>query len=299
MPIMLVDPTGECPATLKNIQDDFIEGHGSFALARFHESDADSGPDPDPQQPGQPGGCGWNGSGGGGGGGWADGVSLDGGDITDYTGSGMGFAPAGGAAFLIRWLQAEAPLGSRDVWIQGFFYSLLMPDSGPGDGGGQGYSISPKQLKALAACVKELFGITLQSFNVAGGGQNGSFTGTTSDGAQVTITTDGTSFTVAGLNTIRYGGATPPSSQPDTTGLTLDGYYATKYFLGIGYSYRRFSPSANLIASNLKFADALSNQVHELGHSLADLTNQFKVVNGEGPQGAALQDCFNRKSAAQ
>jgi RHS repeat-associated protein len=118
MPIMLVDPTGECPATLKNIQDDFIEGHGSFALARFHEADADADADadPDPQGRGQlaPGGCGWNGGGGGGGGGLT--VLGDGGnDITGITGlygtadSGTAYLTGPAAALAPNWLR---PIGA-------------------------------------------------------------------------------------------------------------------------------------------------------------------------------------------
>ena len=82
LPVIFTDPEGTCPPSVKNLDDNFIEGHGSFALARFHDSDLDSGADPDPQAQGTPGGCGWNGGGGG-----SVTVLGDGGnDITGITG---------------------------------------------------------------------------------------------------------------------------------------------------------------------------------------------------------------------
>jgi hypothetical protein len=174
MPIMLVDPTGECPTTLKNIQDDFIEGRGSFALARFHESDADADADPDPQQPGQPGGCGWNGSGGGGGGAYLDGGFLDSDLLGIFTASGSAVVCPNGncnpttkdssGQVWSMWFGANGPSwntqfneirGDPDAWLPYLpdgYLSLSFND--PGYPGGGGWEDNPNNLilKVIRDC---------------------------------------------------------------------------------------------------------------------------------------------------
>jgi len=113
------------------------------------------------------------------------------------------------------------------------------------------------------------------------------------------VTNDGKSFATADLNTIYYATSTPPEGKFDIHGLTLQGRFATKYFLGVGYGYRNFDLSTNYTARDLGSADMITNQVHELGHSFAQLTGEAPVGGGEDPFGVKLQDCFNEKMASQ
>lgn len=76
---------------------------------------------------------------------------------------------------------------------------------------------------ALAHCVKDLFGMNLTAFTPSGKGQNGSFSGQTSTGSQITVTNDVTTFTVQDLNEIFFKQRTPPTGRSDIHGLTLSG----------------------------------------------------------------------------
>ena len=179
---------------------------------------------------------------------------------------------------------------------------MLWP-SGSEARSGQGYQLSQAQLKALADCVNQIFQITLNSFSVATPDQNGSFSGTTGNGTTVSVATDAKSYSTAGLNMIRFKQSAAPSGQVDTTGLTISGRTPTDWFFGFIpnlFSIVNFAPSTNYVASGLGFAGTLTNQVHELGHSLASAMNLPGALGsdgGDGPWGDALEKCFGEKSA--
>jgi hypothetical protein len=166
----------------------------------------------------------------------------------------------------------------------------------PGGGGG-GLSWS----QAVRDCVKELFNVQMTSFSQSQPGQNGSFQGTGPNGQNLSITNDVQTFTVADLNMIRYGQSTPTAGNTDIQGLTMSGPRVTNYwwtYIPDPMSVRIFSPSTNYSASNLAPAAMWGTQVHELGHSIADLLGLAKP-NTEDPFGSKMQDCVNKRLATQ
>jgi RHS repeat-associated protein len=190
------------------------------------------------------------------------------------------------------------------LWVEFFLCPNPDPNSRGGNLGGEAAggqsksSLGPRLSKAMADCVKELFGLELKAFSASSTGNNGSFTGTTAQGKPLTITNDVNSFTVRDLNVIAYAQPTPPTGRGDTQGITHEGLLATKYFLGIGYAYRNFSLSTNYSGSDLSPAAMLATQIHELGHSLAQILG-LAPKNLEDPFAGKLQDCVNQKLAQQ
>ena len=283
MPVMLADPSGACPASAQNTPDGYIEGQGNFVIARFLISDSDA--DPDPQIGSAAAGCD-NGNGGGGGdvyidGGYATGAAgLYGGDDANagvYTGTGWG--PAG-IGFLQSALGLYNPVsdcfvnssrGTIDCnhsaqWINpeslyssglfNFTSALGGWGSGPGGGGGAGggAGIPPADpYKNLAKCLDTLYGIQLRTFVPSAPGQNGNFVGTL-NGKTISVENDVASYTAFGLGWIS----------------------GHKFQSVLGWT-RRESPTVNYTASDLAtFPNAPSFpnvQLHELAHSLDDLTS--------------------------
>jgi RHS repeat-associated protein len=288
IPVMLTDPSGLCPKGLAQNGD---TGDSQDTTVGGPFMTEDSGSDfaaPAPQS-----GCGphvspWGGS-----------VWLDGADITDYNDDGFGI-PIFGGAIIFGWER----FGEYGGWNWVYAFPSPYPQ-GPGTGpsGGRGGGITKDQLQALKECLKELFGVDLKSFIPSTPGQNGQFTGTSGAGAQLTVTNDDTTYTTAGLDTIRYSTPTPPQGQSNTTGLTIDGYRATQYLYYYGIpipnplSFKRFSLNTNYTASDVGWSQLLGNQVHELGHSLAQILNP-KLANTEDPFGGKLEDCVNQKALA-
>ena len=148
---------------------------------------------------------------------------------------------------------------------------------------------------ALAQCVKELFGVTLKDFTPSAKGQNGLFSGETSDGKPISVTNDVNTFTVQNLNEIFYHSPQPPQGRGDIHGLTLSGRAVTSWLWGfIPLSFRNFDLSTNYSGSDLLLADLLTTQIHELGHSLAQLLG-LAPKGTEDPYASKLEDCVIRK----
>jgi len=59
-----------------------------------------------------------------------------------------------------------------------------------------------------------------------------------------------------------------------------------------------FSLNRNYVASDLKAGQMLPNQVHEVGHSIAQLLGLAKP-GSEDPYAGRLQDCFNNLSVGK
>jgi len=193
--------------------------------------------------------------------------------------------------------------------------SGVNPADGPGilqaSGGGGGGPIgtiggrvaktilTPNQLKTLADCIKQIFNVDLNVFSPSNPGQNGNFTGTTSNGSQISITNDVNTFTAAQINVVLYHTPAPPVG---ATGFTADGPRATQYgpswlpsWLQFGYAYRTFSPTTNYSGSDLAAGYLFATQVHELGHSLA-WTLGLAPPNKEDAYAGKLQDCYNQNA---
>jgi RHS repeat-associated protein len=196
-----------------------------------------------------------------------------------------------------RW--AAFGIGFIAFYSEGDVWRILWLPIGPTDSGGaegQASNFTDRWRKAVSDCVNQLFRVTLTAFTASATGSNGSFTGVGPNGQQLSVTNDVKTFTVAGLNTLTYGSPTPPEGRGDIQGYTAQGPRATKYFWGIGYAYRSFSPSTNYSGSDLSVAAMLGTQVHELGHSLAWML-KLASPNQEDPFGAKMQDCVNQRVA--
>jgi len=169
---------------------------------------------------------------------------------------------------------------------------LLDTPEPPGRGGGK-KGVDRK--KALTICVKDIFGIDLKDFTASQPGSNGSFSGQTAGGIQTTVTNDVNTFTVRNLNEIFYGSPAPPSGRGDVRGLTLSGRKVTTWLWGfIPLATKTFSLSTNYSASNLSSSDLLTTQIHELGHSLAQMLG-LAPVGTEDPYASKLEDCVIQK----
>jgi len=128
MPVMAIDPSGMCIAAATNISDD-SESKGADASIKYFVSDAELDP---PQIV-----CGSTNAGSGAPGGS---VSLDGVDITDYSGGGMGIPIGGGDILGLALLPVkgtaylEGESWEKDTgWS---FFSPGSPDGGDNSGGG-------------------------------------------------------------------------------------------------------------------------------------------------------------------
>jgi len=151
-------------------------------------------------------------------------------------------------------------------------------------------------------CVKEIFGVTQDSFVRAKPGQEGYFTGRPNDGQALAVGTDNSSFTTTALTNIFHG--RPVSGVPEVYGLTLDGVFTTAWTQkpsvrsGSGTSWfpsasRRFSPQLNYVGSNLASGDQTISQAHEVGHSLARMLN-LATGRGEDKYGRLMEECYHK-----
>lgn len=148
----------------------------------------------------------------------------------------------------------------------------------PGENGGGGGAGKPTQkrdpkfLAALTKYLQALFGVSLTGFDESGPGHNGSFTGTAKNGASLSFTNDSTTFSIANLNHLFLGHDTPRNNESDTTGLTLQGRTWVGFGFPGGSSWnptRTFSLATSYTANNVVASQFWDNQIHELGHQIA------------------------------
>ncbi len=132
-----------------------------------------------------------------------------------------------------------------------------------------------------------MFNVDLKSFVPSRRGSNGVFEGRGTDSlsnagndADIRVVNDVQSYTQAQL-AAQYG--SPVSA------MTLEGW------AWVGTFPRHYTPYENYSASNLS-GDWLSNQIHELGHSLKSITGVKTPPKTEySDDGDKLVECFNRK----
>jgi len=263
VPVSVIDPSGMSNSCiyLKNF-DTTPSSESSEGPSAPSDDDADSSP-PEPQ-----GYCPPGGSGGGG-------YPIGGGNIFDL---------------LAAWTWSSDNEHWRDVVVDaGSLLGLF------GFPGGSGAMNGVDRKTAVALCVKELFRVTLTSFDASGPGHNGSFSGQSASGTQISVTNDVNRFTMQNLNEIYYHSPQPPKGRDDIHGLTISGTAVTSWLWGfIPLAKDNFSLSTNYSGSNLRLADLLTTQAHELGHSLAQMLG-LAPVGTEDKYGTAMEDCVNQK----
>lgn len=153
---------------------------------------------------------------------------------------------------------------------------------------------------ALDACTREYFGVTLNSFRPSSRGQNGSFTGTgpsylpnnsiPGNKQSFTITNNVTSYSTSYLkfkdDEFRKAAGRPPNATNVTIdGLTMPGSPLTNY-------------TGNNVTNPMKI---LIIQIHELGHSLDDITKigyddrERFPVHPDDLGGTILENCVKRR----
>ncbi|HEY6249577.1 MAG TPA: RHS repeat-associated core domain-containing protein [Candidatus Angelobacter sp.] len=163
---------------------------------------------------------------------------------------------------------------------------------GPGGGGtGDGGRRNPVKIdfKKLMDCIAAMFQVKMTSFTVVSNdGTPGTFAGTTQNGEQVSLATDGTTYTSKDLSEIykKNGGTN------NVNGMTFDGFNWTSCCWGGFFSYQ-----TSYVGSDLGYGQMLDNQVHELGHQLAKQTGKEPDLNSAHSEKLAtdLQDCYNKK----
>jgi RHS repeat-associated protein len=147
--------------------------------------------------------------------------------------------------------------------------------------------------KKLDECTQELFGVSLTSFTGSKKGQGGSFVGLGPDRGNgnnntvIKIRSDVTTYSLSQLKAIENGARAArgePLLKPGDQiyGITFPNAPYTNY-------------TANDLTNPL---DILKNQIHELGHSLAAVT-QIDRNPPLGEQGAKLVKCMNKKGGWQ
>lgn len=173
-----------------------------------------------------------------------------------------------------------------------FFLDTTSPYGQVAGPAGQSSSGTPYVVLAvLDGCVQELFGVSLQSFTASRRGQNGQFVGYGPDSLQnrgnnatIQVSNDRTSFTSAQLNT-----ASRRRLAPGTTiaGLTFQAGDPNRLVPTDN------SPYINYTANNLGPMLTLENQVHELGHSLREITTGSPHESVEN--GSRLRNCVKSR----
>jgi len=142
-------------------------------------------------------------------------------------------------------------------------------------------------LQALATCIEQLFGVELRSFAESQRGQNGVFVGYGPDSignggnnATIQVSNDRTTFTSAQLNTASRRTLAPGAT---VAGLTFSAGDPNRLVANDA------SPYINYTANNLGPMLTLQNQIHELGHSLRQITTGSPAEAVEN--GKNLVDC--------
>ncbi|PYP90852.1 MAG: hypothetical protein DMG65_10115 [Candidatus Angelobacter sp. Gp1-AA117] len=164
-------------------------------------------------------------------------------------------------------------------------------DGGMGSGGGgstgSGTPAIKVNLDKLFKCILDQFGVIGKSFSIVTKDNAGVFNGTKqSDSSVVSLSSDGTSFSTEDLSRISNINGGPAK----VTGLTLDGYTATRSVFGIKTLGGIFSYKTSYVGNDLAPGVMVANQIHELGHQLAKAT-------GENNYGGGKYDYSNEKYA--
>ena len=168
-----------------------------------------------------------------------------------------------------------ACIGGADTINLSVIVPLVGGPSGPGP--------NIVNLPALIKCILKMFNVTGSTFTLVTKQSPGVFTGQTQSGGQISLSTDGTTYSTSDLSRIsrRNGG-------PDVTGLTLDGFTWTRLYWGGTFSYK-----TSYVGSDLSPGSMLDNQIHELAHQLAQALGKAKVGTPESEKIATdFQQCY-------